>query len=128
MAKNLADFLSEKVEATSYRAVADAIGVTKGAVENIVKRTNKEPPQLPTLQGVAAGYKLPLWQVIEMAGFDLNLPTEVEIIRLYAYAEALPELAPFLQEIVDLPEDQRRRAIRAVRALLKDRGDDSALV
>lgn len=122
----LREFLKEKLEnKESYRQIEGRTDVSRGALEKIVKDQNDGLPRIETLQGIATGYKLPLWYVMEMAEVDLNLPTEAETIRLYAYAEAIPELAPFLQEIVELPEHQRREAVRIVRALLKDRGGDS---
>lgn len=70
---DLADFLEPEVKRTSFRAVAAKCGVSKGAIENIVNRANKEFPELETLQGIARGYDMPLWEVLQMV-VDLELP------------------------------------------------------
>jgi transcriptional regulator with XRE-family HTH domain len=126
---NLVAFLEDKLKnGESYRQIEERTKVSRGAIEKIVKSRNSGLPTLETLQGIATGYTLPLWEVIQMAGVDLDLPSETETARLMAYASSSPELWDLLREVLDLPEHQRRQAIRYIQVLIRDlgQGDDTA--
>lgn len=124
---DLADFLADKVRATSLRDVGGVIGITHTGVDKIIKRQSKEPPQLETLVGIAKGYDVPLWNVIEMAGYDLGLPKEpnAERARLIDLAERIPELQELLGELLDLTDDQRRIAVGYIESYLRFQSEQS---
>lgn len=71
---DLAEFLAAEVDKTSYRIVECKTGISRGSLENLIKRQNKRLPEIETLQKIAENYNLYLWQVVEMAGVSLNLP------------------------------------------------------
>lgn len=71
---DLADFLADKLRHTSYRDLAKKIGVSRGALEAIVKRETDQFPKIGTLTRIARAYGKPLWEVVEMAGAELDLP------------------------------------------------------
>ena len=71
---NLAEFLTDKLQHTSYRAMAKRTGVSRGALEAIVNRQTGEFPKIGTLTRIARAYGKPLWEVVGMAGADLDLP------------------------------------------------------
>jgi transcriptional regulator with XRE-family HTH domain len=70
----LSDFLADKLKNSSYRALAAKTKVSRGALEAIIKRESDDFPKLGTLNRIAEAYGKPLWEVIEMAGADLDLP------------------------------------------------------
>jgi transcriptional regulator with XRE-family HTH domain len=117
-AVDLADFLREKVEAASYRKVEAATGISRGSLENIIRRENKEPPELPTLEKIADTYGIPLVRVMEMAGFTSELPSGAELRLLQDEARANPELRTILEAARDLSEEQRRVLAAYARYLL----------
>lgn len=71
---DLADFLAQEVDRTSYRAVEAKTGISRGSLDNLIRRENKKLPEIETLKKVSKGYGLPLWKVVEMAGVELDLP------------------------------------------------------
>ena len=85
---DLADFLGRAVRDSSYRDLEARLGVSRGSLENIVRRQNKNLPTLETLQRISEGFDVPLWSVIQMAGVNLPLPAShderIERIALLA--------------------------------------------
>jgi len=71
---DLAEFLTHELEQMSYRELEIKTGVSRGALEAIVKREGRKFPQLETLTRIARAYDKPLWEVVQMAGADLDLP------------------------------------------------------
>lgn len=104
---DLASFLREKVETTSYRQVEKATGVSRGSLENLIRRENKESPELPTLEKLAAAYDLPLWRVAEMAGHAMEVPIGHEVAMLLQEAKQNPELAELVEIARQLPAEKR---------------------
>lgn len=125
--KDLARFLADEVERTSYRTVAEKVKVSKGAIENIVKQQNKQPPELGTLKAIADAYGLLLWEVIEMAGMNLGgeLDSMESASRLVSLIGLIPEIDPVIRGLVDLPPKQRRVAVRYIMAYLRFLSDES---
>lgn len=74
MTMDLAGFLQAEVDRTSYRDVEAKTGVSRGSLEKIINHRNTDLPELKTLQRIAAAYEKPLWEVVQMAGVDLDLP------------------------------------------------------
>lgn len=104
--QDLADFLQREVDQTSYRAVEEKTGVSRGALEKIIKRQNNRLPELETLQKIATGFQTPLWRILEIAGMDLNLPvtTSERRSRLLAFAEQMPEFSRLLDALLEQAE------------------------
>ena len=71
---DLADFLASKLEHSSYRELAKKTKVSRGALEAIIARKSDDFPKLGTLTRIAKAYGKPLWEVVGMAGVDLDLP------------------------------------------------------
>lgn len=71
---DLADFLADKLKHISYRELQKKTGVSRGALEAIVRRESTDFPKLGTLTRIAKAYGKPLWEVVEMAGANLDLP------------------------------------------------------
>lgn len=121
---DLAEFLDQEVKQTSYRDVEAKTGVSRGALENIIKRTNTEPPGLETLTRISVAYNRPLWEVVQMV-VDLELPqTPTELgERMAAIVERHPTLARHiarLQRLADTNPDFVQGVILAIEAV--DRG------
>lgn len=113
---DLAMFLEERVRESSYRDVAGRIGISRGALEHIIKRRAKAPPEITTLEAIANAYELKLYQVIAMTGADLGLPDgePEEVARLMALADQIPELQPFLRDMVGMTSDERLALIAQI--------------
>ena len=71
--EDLADFLRREVERTSYRDVELKTKVSRGALENIIRKTNKDLPTIETLTRIAKAYDRKLWEVVQSV-VDLELP------------------------------------------------------
>lgn len=70
---DLASFLKEKLKDITYRDLEAHTGVSRGALEAIVHGESKFPT-METLTRIAKSYGKPLWEVVQMAGADLELP------------------------------------------------------
>jgi transcriptional regulator with XRE-family HTH domain len=101
---DLADFLREKVDATSLRAVAKYVGVSKTAIDNIVHRRIRKLPKVETLQRIADAYGLSLSSVVEMAGATLG--DDDRALRLARELQALPWVAERFNELAVLTESE----------------------
>src|SRR5437868_12300169 len=71
---DLSEFLADKLTRSSYREMEALIGASRGALEAIIKREGKKFPEIETLTRIARAYGKPLWEVVQMAGADLELP------------------------------------------------------
>lgn len=94
----------------SLRAVALGANVSYTGLKNLRDNTTAVP-ELATLQKLARFLQLPLWRVIEMAGFDLELhspKTEYEetMIRLKELSEIELE---HVNIYIDVLLEQRKR-------------------
>lgn len=123
---DLADFLAEKLESSSYRDLEAKTGVSKGALENIIKRQITRLPELETLQRIAAAYEKPLWEVVQMAGADLELPqTATErsqrLEMLVSQVPRLEQLVIRLQALRDTDPDFVDGMILGLEASLNQR-------
>jgi transcriptional regulator with XRE-family HTH domain len=117
---DLATFLEEKVQQSSYRQVEQLTGVSRGSLENIIRRRNTEPPELPTLEKLATAYDLPVWRIAEMAGHKLEVPTGHEAALLLQEGMQNPELAELI-EIARQLTAEKRKALVSYAQYLRDR-------
>lgn len=105
----LSQKLIEELQTRSYRDIEDKAGVSRGAIEKIV-RGQVTIPRLETLEKLATYWSLPLWRVVEMAGIDLGLPTAPDDLarQLTSLSLRLPEIEPIVHFLLKLhPEDLR---------------------
>lgn len=98
---DLADFLAAKLAQSNYRDLEALTKVSRGSLENIIKRQNTRLPEIETLTRISKAYKKPLWEVMRMAGVDLDLPqTATEVAqRLAVLVEQIPELVGVVQRL-----------------------------
>ncbi len=91
----LADRIAEDLQRLTYRDLESRTGVSRGALEHIVKRRNRDYPTLETLDRLARYWNLPLADVIEMAGVNLRQRQDRTLEqRLDALIARDPGLAP----------------------------------
>jgi transcriptional regulator with XRE-family HTH domain len=71
---DLAEFLAVQLRTKSYRELETDLQVSRGSLEKIVRRQNKNLPRIETLERIALYYGKELWEVMQMAGVRLGLP------------------------------------------------------
>lgn len=103
---DLADFLAEKLKQSGYRGLSEFTKVSRGSLENIIRRQNTELPKIETLTRIAIAYKMELWEVVQMAGVNLGLPQSPtersqRLAQLVARRPALDNLVKRLAEKID---------------------------
>lgn len=104
----LPEYLRHYIDAQgwSLRDAEAQLGVSRAALSNIL--TNAEvTPRLDTLEQLATALNLPLWKMIELAGFDLDLTTtpEDKAARLLSLARRQPAYQPIVDHLLDLHPD-----------------------
>lgn len=104
---DLADFLEAERKRIGYRQLAEKSGVSRGSLENIINRTNKDLPTLETLQSIAKAFDKDLWEVVDMT-VDLQLPKAPTELgqRIAAIVGRHPRLAGIFRRLQAL-EHQR---------------------
>lgn len=98
---DLAAFLNRERKRLTYRGLQGKTGVSRGALEAIIKRTSKKLPELETLQRIADAYDYSLDYVLEMAGANTTPPkSPSELARRLALIVARePAWAPLLYHL-----------------------------
>lgn len=120
---DLADFLAAKLAQSNYRDMEALTHVSRGSLESIIKRQNTRMPNIETLTRLAQAYHKPLWEVMRLAGVDLDLPqTATEAAqRLAALVVQVPELESVvrrLQKRYDADPDYVKGILIALEASL----------
>lgn len=124
----LARKLNEELKTQSYRDLEGKTGVSRGAIEGIVREELKEYPKLETLDKLATYWQLPLWRVIQMAGIDLGYPQTIDELstQLTGLAQRIPEIEPIVGYLLKLYPDDLRGVMAYLEALdrqyARDRG------
>lgn len=123
--ESLTEFLDREVKRTSYRDVEEFSGISRGSLENIIQRRNKKLPELETLIKVADKYNKPMWQVLEMAGIDLELPSSPDehAQRLAGLVSRVPEFAPLLEALPRIRPQYAGAILVYLEALERSQGD-----
>lgn len=124
---DLAEFLAVKLAQSNYRDMEAITKVSRGSLESIIKRQYTGLPEIETLTRIAKAYTLPLWEVMRMAGVDLDLPQSADEAsqRLAALAARVPGLGGVvkrLNEQYDKRPDYVKGIVIALEASL---GDDA---
>jgi transcriptional regulator with XRE-family HTH domain len=101
---DLAEYLQAEVSHTSLRRVAKKIGVSKSAIDRIIKRQNDGFPELETLIAIAKAYELDLLEVEQMAGAAIPEPkTQAEAQqRLGSLVTQVPSLDRVVENLRDM--------------------------
>lgn len=115
----LARFLRAQVDRTSYEQVSERTGVGRGTIEDLVKGRHSGYPTLVTLIRIADAYGIPLYQVQEMAGVDLDLPGDrAELTRrLESLVSREPAWTPLLELLTTADPRLSGPILRHVEAL-----------
>jgi hypothetical protein len=100
--------LSEEIkrradQAGSLRALALEASVSYTGLKNL--RDNPDSiPELETLVKLSRAFKVPLWRLIEMSGFDLQFSqtTTVQAQRIADVMDAMPEYQPVVDHLLQL--------------------------
>lgn len=92
--------------AGGLRALARKVDVSHTAIKNVIEN-NDAIPELETLVKFARAFKLPLWRVVEMAGFDLELNqgSVSQAQRLASLMEVMPQYRPVVDYLLRLNPD-----------------------
>ena len=99
---SLAEFLQKEMDKRrwSRRELASKSKVSRGSLDNIWDDPGAVP-QLETLEKLASKLEIPLWRMIEAAGFSLGLPASVSDLeqrtaQLLAREPQFKSMAPYL--------------------------------
>lgn len=113
----LARILYREVERTSIRDVAALIGIGRTTLDNLLY-TAKELPELDTIEKIAAYLQRPAYEVLRLAGFDTQLPPDMEQgAALIQLANQRPELRRVLRQLPALTPDQTKGLLAYLQAL-----------
>lgn len=99
---SLADFLQREIDKRKWsrRELASKSKVSRGSLDNIWDDPGATPA-LETLEKLADTFGLPLWRLVEAAGFNLGLPAtpselEKRTAQLLAREPQFQSMAPYL--------------------------------
>lgn len=103
MPMDLAEFLESHQKNSSYRDMETKLGVSRGSIENIVKRKNSDFPKIETLSKIADAYGKELWEVMLMAGVNLGLPknNDERAKRLAQLLKRQPSLDHLIERLTE---------------------------
>lgn len=108
----------------SYQRLADEIGISKSGVVNLIENEDLKP-KLETLVLIGRRFNIPLWRLVEMSGFDLNLPTHVGTTeqRIAVLVDSSPQLEPIINHLIRLEPDSLEGVLIYLEAqqLVRDR-------
>ncbi|NJL32526.1 MAG: XRE family transcriptional regulator [Chloroflexaceae bacterium] len=128
---DLADFIQQEMQQRgwSHRDAVREIEMSSGALTKILKRETKQP-ELDTLEHIAQALQAPLWRVIEMAGFDLQLPATPSSLsrRLQSLLEREPAYQHLAEHLLNLHPDDLNGILTYLEAqeLQRKRGANAA--
>lgn len=122
-----ANFLKRCMEqANTDRAVLiNNFDIAPATVSRWLKGNLGENPKLENFVSFAKALGVPLWQVLEEAGYTVERPTDpAESDRQLArHIEATPELRPIVQWLFDLDVDDRAAVMTFVEVLKQRRSE-----
>jgi len=89
----------------SLRVAEEETGISKTALSNLINDAQK--PDLETLVKVSRSFALPLWRVVEMAGYDLGFRDSSRSIaeRIASLIEAVPDFHEGLERLMKATPD-----------------------
>lgn len=126
----LAEFLIREMDKEKWSVLDLEVqtGVSRGALRNILEKPDAVPT-LETLLRLSRRFKLPLWRMVELAGFASGVPTDTpqgRTARIIALAQAMPQLSDALDLLVELSADEVEGVLAYLEAL-KRRRDQNGL-
>lgn len=71
----LSEFLREALGRMSSRDLGELTGVSYAVLQRIARGDHKGVPDMDTLQRLSQAFNIPLWEILEMAGVNLGLPS-----------------------------------------------------
>ena len=107
----------------SIRDVEGHTGVSRTAIANILNNADAVPT-LETLDRLGSTFGLPLWRMVELAGYQSGMPSvspRNAIERVTILAEAMPQLAELLDEVLELPPSEMAGVLAYLEALKRRR-------
>src|SRR5687767_14196421 len=91
--QKLREYLAQQIDANNWslREVEEKTGVAKTTVDNILK--GRGTVTLETLDKLGVFFGLPLWRMLEFAGYDPGLPMDASALalRLESLRQTTPE-------------------------------------
>jgi transcriptional regulator with XRE-family HTH domain len=126
----LVEFLQREMDKQKWTPVdlEARSGVSRGALRNILEKTNTVPT-LGTLKRLGLLFGLPLWRMVELAGFDAQVNEDTpagRTARIIQLSKAMPQLSEALDYIADLPAEDLEGVLIYLEAL-KRRRDQAGL-
>lgn len=121
---DLINFLErQKKELGGLRALARKTGVSHNALSNLMT-SETAIPELETLVRISQAFGMPLWRIIDLAGFDLGLPRSPsdQAQRLAGLVEQLPEFQPIVSYLLSLQPDDLEGVLTYLESLNRRRG------
>ncbi len=103
----LSTFIKAQMEQNkwTFRIADEQTGISKTALSNIINETQK--PEMDTLVKISHAFNLPLWRVVEMAGYDLGFGKSKSVAeRIASLIEAVPEYEEGLNRLLRASPDQ----------------------
>ena len=116
----LSEFLKRELAAAgSMSSLAVKTGVAYTALQAIIDETTAAP-KLETMVKFSQTFKLPLWRIVEMAGFDLGLEhsNATQAQRLASLLNQMPEFRPVVDELLEMNPDDFEGMLRHLEGLL----------
>jgi transcriptional regulator with XRE-family HTH domain len=123
----LADLLAREMEKRNW-SLRDAeahTGVSRNAIDNILKNA-ETVPNLETLHRLAVAFQVPLWRIVELAGFASGVvpngdTPQGRIHRVMKLSQAMPQLAELLDLALELPPSDVEGVLAYLEALKRRR-------
>lgn len=112
----LAEFLKREEDAMGLVALAEKIGIAHTSLRKLTNGDYKR--DIETFIRVADAYKMPLWKVMEMAGYDLGLSEDRTAVQVASLVRAIPEYAPVLERLASLDPRDLQAIVLHLTALL----------
>jgi transcriptional regulator with XRE-family HTH domain len=89
----------------TFRVAEEQIGISKTALSNIINENQK--PEMDTLVKISGAFNIPLWRVVEMAGYDLGFAKNKTVAeRIASLIESVPEYEEGLNRLLRASPDQ----------------------
>lgn len=110
----------------TLRRAEEQTGVARETLSRII-RGDERAIRLDTLQQIAEGFAVPLWRVIELAGYDIGMapsPT-LHAARLATLSQAMPQLAPLIDRLLEANPDDLEAILVYLEALQLRRTRDN---
>ena len=116
----LSELLQRELEAAgSMTALAAKTGTAHTALQAIIDGTTTAP-KLETLVKFSQAFKIPLWRIVEMTGFDLGLESNsaTQAQRLASLLNSYPEFGPIVDDLTMMNPDDFEGMLRHLEGLV----------